>query len=60
MRILVLSDLYPPVSLGGYEVAAREVSDALAARGHEVWVLTRDDGAGGAQAGDGAEDAAFT
>ncbi|HXY69862.1 MAG TPA: glycosyltransferase [Gemmatimonadales bacterium] len=40
MRILVLSDLYPPESLGGYEVAAREVAEALAARGHEVAVLT--------------------
>ncbi len=42
MRILVVSDLYPPASLGGYEVAAREVTDALRLRGHEVWVLTTD------------------
>ena len=50
MRILVVSDLYPPVSLGGYEVAACEVADALAARGHELWVLTGDAGASGAAA----------
>ncbi|HXY20217.1 MAG TPA: glycosyltransferase family 4 protein, partial [Gemmatimonadales bacterium] len=45
MRILVLSDLYPPVSLGGYEVAAREIAEALAERGHDVWVLTSEAGA---------------
>ena len=50
MRVLVLSDLYPPVSLGGYEVAAREVAEALAARGHAVWVLTGDAGAASAAA----------
>jgi glycosyltransferase involved in cell wall biosynthesis len=42
VRILVCSDLYPPASLGGYEVAAREVTDALRDRGHEVGVLTSD------------------
>ncbi|HVO35789.1 MAG TPA: glycosyltransferase family 4 protein [Gemmatimonadales bacterium] len=42
MRILFLSDLYPPASLGGYEVAASEVAEALRSRGHDVWVLTTD------------------
>ena len=42
MRILVLSDLYPPASLGGYEVAAAEVVEALRARGHDVWVVATD------------------
>jgi glycogen(starch) synthase len=42
MRILVCSDLFPPASLGGYEVAAAEVSAALRERGHEVTVLTTD------------------
>jgi glycogen(starch) synthase len=42
MRILLLSDLYPPASLGGYEIAAREVAEALRSRGHDVWVLTTD------------------
>jgi glycogen(starch) synthase len=42
MRILVCSDLYPPASLGGYEVAALEVATALRERGHEIRVLTTD------------------
>jgi glycosyltransferase involved in cell wall biosynthesis len=42
MRILVCSDLYPPASLGGYEVAASEVAAALRARGHDISVLTTD------------------
>jgi glycogen synthase len=40
MRILVLSNLYPPDVLGGYELACRQVVDALQARGHELRVLT--------------------
>jgi glycogen synthase len=50
VRILVLSDLYPPASLGGYEVAAREVVEALRGRGHDVWVLATDFAASGAPA----------
>ena len=42
MRILVLSDLYPPAGLGGYEVAAAEVVEALRGRGHDVWVVATD------------------
>ena len=40
MRILVLSNLYPPDFIGGYELACAQVVDALRARGHEVQVLT--------------------
>ena len=40
MRILVLSNLYPPDFIGGYELGCRQVVDALLARGHEVRVLT--------------------
>ncbi len=40
MKVLVLSNLYPPDVVGGYELACRQVADALAARGHEVRVLT--------------------
>jgi len=40
MRILVLSNLYPPHYLGGYELACAEVVDALRQRGHHVTVLT--------------------
>lgn len=46
MRILVCSDLFPPASLGGYEVAAADVSAALRERGHEIRVLTTDYRAG--------------
>ena len=31
MRILLLSNLYPPDAMGGYERGARQVADALAA-----------------------------
>ena len=50
MRLLVLSDLYPPASLGGYEVAARDVVEVLRGRGHDVWVLTTDALGGGEDA----------
>jgi len=42
VRILAVSDLYPPLTLGGYEVAAAEVADALREKGHEVEVLATD------------------
>lgn len=40
MRILVMSDLYPPHFLGGYELKCRLHVDELIRRGHEVVVLT--------------------
>ena len=40
MRILFVSNIYPPAYLGGYELACREIADALSDRGHEVLVLT--------------------
>jgi glycogen synthase len=40
MRILVLSNLYPPHYIGGYELRCRDVTEALRERGHEVRVLT--------------------
>jgi glycosyltransferase involved in cell wall biosynthesis len=40
LRILVLSNLYPPVVRGGYEVECSGVVDRLRERGHEVTVLT--------------------
>ncbi len=40
MKILVLSNLYPPDFLGGYEIACAQAVDALRARGHEVLVAT--------------------
>jgi glycosyltransferase involved in cell wall biosynthesis len=40
MRILVLSDLYPPHFIGGYELICKDVADELKRRGHSVRVLT--------------------
>jgi glycosyltransferase involved in cell wall biosynthesis len=40
LRVLVVSDLYPPVYQGGYELACRDVAGGLARRGHEIHVLT--------------------
>lgn len=40
MRILFVSNFYPPLSLGGYEQWCEEVALGLRAAGHEVVVLT--------------------
>jgi glycosyltransferase involved in cell wall biosynthesis len=40
VRIVIISNLYPPASLGGYELAAHDVAEGLRARGHYVKVLT--------------------
>jgi glycosyltransferase involved in cell wall biosynthesis len=40
MRIAVISNLYPPYVVGGYELACADVIEHLRARGHDVWVLT--------------------
>ena len=42
MRILVLTNLYPPHYLGGYELICHMVVNELRARGHEISVLTSD------------------
>ncbi|MFQ3680562.1 MAG: glycosyltransferase family 4 protein, partial [Pseudanabaenaceae cyanobacterium] len=43
MRILVVSNLYPPQTIGGYEERAiADYAEGLAARGHEILVLTSD------------------
>ena len=38
MRILFLSNFYPPVVFGGYEIRCREVAEGMRARGHEFRV----------------------
>jgi glycosyltransferase involved in cell wall biosynthesis len=43
MRVLFLSNLYPPADRGGWEQWCQEVADAFAERGHDVWVLTSND-----------------
>lgn len=40
MRILLLTNLFPPDVLGGYELLAADVAEGLRRRGHEVVVLT--------------------
>jgi glycosyltransferase involved in cell wall biosynthesis len=40
MRILLLSNLYPPHALGGAEIVAADVAAGLERLGHEVFVLT--------------------
>jgi glycosyltransferase involved in cell wall biosynthesis len=40
MKILVLSNLYPPDIIGGYELGCKQVVESLRKRGHEVRVLT--------------------
>src|SRR6185295_2128162 len=40
MRILVVSNFYPPHIIGGYEIGCRDIVEALKSRGHQVSVLT--------------------
>jgi glycosyltransferase involved in cell wall biosynthesis len=40
MKILIVSNLYPPHYRGGYEVRCAQVAEALQLAGHEVRVLT--------------------
>jgi glycosyltransferase involved in cell wall biosynthesis len=40
VTILVISNLYPPHYIGGYELGCRDVVEALKGRGHDVRVLT--------------------
>ena len=42
MKILVISNLYPPHEIGGYEIICRDVVEHLAAQGHQLRVLTSD------------------
>jgi glycosyltransferase involved in cell wall biosynthesis len=44
MRVLAIGNRYPPESLGGYELIWQRAMDAFAAAGHEVRVLTTDEG----------------
>ena len=44
MNILIISNLFPPAILGGYEILCGQVVDALQARGHSVTVLTSNHG----------------
>jgi len=49
MRMLFVSNFYPPHHLGGYEMLCQEVASHLIARGHQVNVLTSTYGLNGYQ-----------
>ena len=40
LRILVVTNYYPPHFIGGYELGCRDIVEALKRRGHQVKVLT--------------------
>jgi glycosyltransferase involved in cell wall biosynthesis len=40
MRLLLVTNMYPPHHLGGYELSCQDVVDRFRARGHDVTVLT--------------------
>jgi len=40
MRILMITNLYPPIAVGGYEISCEEMTVELRRRGHDVVVLT--------------------
>jgi len=42
MRILTVTNYYPPHFIGGYEIACKETMDFLKEQGHEVVVVTSD------------------
>ena len=44
MKILFISNLYPPNAVGGYERLCHDVATGFVSRGHEVKVLTSDFG----------------
>lgn len=50
MNILVLTNLYPPHYIGGYELICQTVVEGLRARGHAISILTSDYGLGAAGA----------
>lgn len=52
MRLLFLTNFYPPVSRGGYEQWCQEVTDGLRARGHDVLVITSTHGRNNAHSSD--------
>jgi len=55
MRILIITNLYPPHFLGGYELLCAQVVRGLSARGHVVEVLTSVHGGAGPDQVDGVQ-----
>lgn len=46
MKILVVSNLYPPFNVGGYELLCADIMEGLKKKGHNVHVLTSTYGVG--------------
>ncbi len=46
MKILFISNFYPPFHIGGYEMLCQEVAEGLAARSHDICILTSTHGIG--------------
>jgi len=42
MRILTISNYYPPHFIGGYEIACKETMDFLKEQGHDILVISSD------------------
>src|SRR5215212_7442873 len=40
LRVVVVTNYYPPHFIGGYELGCRDIVEALKSRGHQVRVLT--------------------
>ncbi len=53
MRLLFVSERYPPYYTGGYEIACQAVVERALALGHDVRVVTSNYGLGGRSARDG-------
>src|ERR1043166_6523915 len=58
MKILIISNLYPPHYVGGYELRCAQVADYLRAAGHQVRVVTSFAKLPDAEAGSGADETA--
>ncbi len=52
MRLLIVTNLYPPYYLGGYEVLCENAVAELRRRGHDVFVLTSVHGIGAPERGE--------
>jgi len=52
MRILVLSDHYPPYYKGGHEIRFKTTADGLSRKGHEVFILASKYGVSGKKEND--------
>ena len=40
MKILMISNYYPPVTFGGYELSCKKISNELKRRGHDISIIT--------------------